>query len=241
MLNAVLEKIGLNKKEGAIYIALLHLGPANISEIARKTGIQRPLIYKELPGLLQKMLIVKVPKGQREYYSAEPPEKLEALFENLKVEFSKAIPELRDLSRFARNKPTIKFLEGRNGIMSVFLDIVTSLKRGDTFCRYSSAKEMARVETYLPKNYRELRDNKQLERLVITTEEIAKGKKPRLERHMRMIPKESGLFDFNIIQIIYGSKVALLDFNSETAIVIDNPIMAEFQKQIFKLLFNSLE
>ena len=241
MLNKVLEKIGLSGKESAIYLALLKMGASNISEIAKKTGIHRPLIYKELPGLLEKGLIVKVPKGQREYYCAESPDKLESLFETLKTDFTRALPDLRDLGKFSRNKPTVTFLEGKKGISSVFLDIVTSLKRGDIFYRYSSLKDMAKVEPYLPKNYREIRDQKQLERLVITNQDLPHGKRPKLERHMRVLFKDSGFFDFDIIQIIYGNKVALLDFNSETAVVVESSINAEFQKKIFKLLFNSLE
>jgi len=40
---------------------------------------------------------------------------------------------------------------------------------------------------------------------------------------------------------IYGHKVAYIDFNTETSIVIENPMIAEFQRKLFKLAYNSLK
>jgi len=237
---AILEKMGLSAKESAIYLALLETSPATISTIAKKSGIHRPLIYKALPGLEEKGLITKGPKGKLIQYMAEPPEKLEALFEGLKFQFGEILPQLKSIYHTAGKKPIVKFLEDKKGITSVFDDIVSSLRRGDTFYRYSSAKDVKAADKYLPGDYREKRDNKQLERLVITGEEQTKEKKPRLERGIKTVPKEYDLFDHDITQIIYGNKVAFIDYNSETATIIESKIFADFQRKIFKLLYRKL-
>lgn len=239
--NELLERLGLSKKESAIYLALLQNGPLNISEIAVKTSIQRPLIYKELPRLLSKMLIVKTLRGRREYYSAEAPDKLEGLFEELRKKYATLMPELLEMGKFGKNKPVLRFLEGRKGITSVFEDLVMSLKRNDIYYRYSSVNDIKKMESYLPSNYVKIQEEKQLERYILTNQPTPGHVKPSMGREVKVLPKESGFFDFDILQLIYGEKVALVDFNSETAFVVENRKNAEFQKKIFMLLYHSLK
>jgi hypothetical protein len=66
-------------------------------------------------------------------------------------------------------------------------------------------------------------------------------KKPRLERELRIIPKNIDDFQDNIFMTIYANKVAFVDFNTETSILIENKDIADFQKKLFKLLFKSLK
>jgi hypothetical protein len=54
--------------------------------------------------------------------------------------------------------------------MYVFSDIINSLEAGDVFYRVSSERDVDLANKYLPKNYREIRDKKQLERYVIMSE-----------------------------------------------------------------------
>jgi len=48
-------------------------------------------------------------------------------------------------------------------------------------------------------------------------------------------------FDENIQMILYGKKIAYVDYNSESAIIIENTKIADFQKKLFKALFQSLK
>jgi hypothetical protein len=69
----------------------------------------------------------------------------------------------------------------------------------------------------------------------------AKQKKQRLERDLAIIPESVDEFEDNIFMSIYANKVAYIDFNSESSIIIENTQIANFQKKIFKLLFKSLK
>ena len=155
-------------------------------------------------------------------------------------DFESALPELEKMHQSAGHRPIVKFLQGKNGLRFVFEDLVTTLKKGDIFYRYSSAKDSIKNEKYLPANYRQMRDQKQLERFVITNESVAKKKKLRLERATKLVPQQYGLFDYDITQLIYGDKAAFVDYNTETAIIIEDTQIAEFQKKIFKLLYDKL-
>jgi hypothetical protein len=110
------------------------------------------------------------------------------------------------------------------------------------YYRYSSAKitGVEKRQNYLSRKYRLLRDQKQLERKVITNVANKAGKHTRHEREIKVVPPDFDLFEYNISQIIYGNKVAVIDYNTETAVLIENPTIARFQQKIFELLFRKL-
>jgi len=237
----ILEKIGLTKHESAIYLALLELGPSNISKISEKTAIHRPLIYKALPTLLEKKLITQNRRQNRMVYMAEPPNRLEALFDDLKLDFFEILPDLEDSYSRNEQKPKVRFLEGKDGTKRVFDDIVRSLKKGDAFYRFSSNKDgQEKKDKYVPRTYRKIRDAKQLQREVITNGQTAKHKTSKLDRFVKIMPDDFGPFEQNVTEVIYGNKVAFIDYNSETAMVIDSKKIAEFQKHIFKMLYKKI-
>ncbi|USN59296.1 MAG: hypothetical protein H6767_04440 [Candidatus Peribacteria bacterium] len=47
-------------------------------------------------------------------------------------------------------------------------------------------------------------------------------------------------FDDNIFMSIYADKVAYIDFNSESSIIIQNKQIADFQKKLFRLIYKRL-
>ena len=236
----LLEKLGLNKHEKGVYLTLVKHGSLNVTEIERKGRLHRPAVYKGLEKLLEKELIRISIKKKTKYYQAEHPRKLKQLVEDLSEEVDTAILEIQDLFRPQGARVAVEFFEGRDGIKSIFKDIVTTLKRGDTFYRFSSSRDVKRANTYLPKNYRHIRDAKRLERLVITNKKAAVTKKPRLERFIKTIPYDLDPFSYDVTQIIYGNRVAYIDYNSETGVIIENPLIASFQKGIFTLVYKQL-
>ncbi len=236
----LLSRLGLSANESKIYLALLDHGDGTVSSVAKWSGLFRPVIYKTIPALVDKQLVATFPKGKQTHYRAESPARLSSQVEGLVEEFDIALPGLEALYSHRDKKPHVTFLEGKKALRAVFTDLVRTLPKGGVFYRYSSMKDQRRSSKYLPHDYREKRDAKQLERFVITSAEGAKYKEKRMERAIKVIPKEEGLFDYDITQIIYGNKVVFLDDNSETAIVIQNPIIAEFQTKLFKLLWKRL-
>lgn len=238
-----LEKLGLNKGESAVYLALLEYGRLSVSELSRKTGLYRTQIYDALGGLIREALVTVSPKGKYKVYTAESPKVLEKKFLDLSNRFDEEIATLTLLHRSPEAcRPIVKYVEGQKGITAINDDIVTSLKRGDIYYRYSSSRvsEHEWRHNYLSKKYRVLRDQKKLERMVITNLPNKLKKHPRLEREIKVVPPDFDLFEYNVSQIIYGNKVAVIDYNTETAVVIENATIAKFQEKIFRLLFRKL-
>ncbi|MFC1623029.1 TrmB family transcriptional regulator [Patescibacteria group bacterium] len=235
-----LGKLGLNLKEVDVYIALLKNGPMHISDIAAKSKMYRPDIYKAISALEEKGVVSKSPRGKRIFYVPEDPRKLRNMINELSIEFDAKISELDEIYEKSNQKASLKVFDGQKGLEVIFLDVVESLKKGDVFFRYSSSADQDKTNTYLPKDYRIIRDKKQLERFVITSESVGKTKKNRMERAMKCVPESSDSFDQNIIQFIYGNKVAFIDVEAETGMIIENKRMAEFQERIFRLLYSRL-
>jgi hypothetical protein len=199
------------------------------------------LIYKAIPDLLEKKLVSQTQKGKQILYVAEPPNRLESIFDDLKYQFFELLPDLEDTYEGNNKKPKIRFLEGKDGTKRVFDDVVRSLKKGDTFFRYSSnISGQEKRDRYLPKSYVTIRDNKKLERQVITNTKTAQQKQPKLDRFIKVMPEDFGVFDFNVTQIIYGDRVAFIDYNSETALIVESKTIADFQRHIFKNFYNKL-
>ncbi|HEY9586005.1 MAG TPA: helix-turn-helix domain-containing protein [Candidatus Paceibacterota bacterium] len=238
-----LEKLGLGKRESVTYLALLEHGRGSVSDLSRRTGLFRTQVYDALDGLTREGLVAVSPKGKYKMYTAESPKKLEEKFLELSNRFDKEITELSQLYHSPdAHRPIVKYVEGQKGITSIHDDIVTSLKHGDIYYRYSSSKVTQNEwrTNYLSKKYRILRDQKKLERRVITNLPNKLQKRPRLEREVKAVPPDFDLFEYNVSQIIYGNKVAVIDYNTETAVVIENPTIAKFQEKIFQLLFRKL-
>lgn len=238
--NEIFQKIGLSPHESAVYLALIQHGPSTVSEIGRDSGLHRPAIYKVLPDLQRKGLISITPKGKRQRYIAESPEKIRQLFEAFKSKVDPIIGELTQMHQSRGTRPLVKFLEGRRGLEQVMEELVNSLGRGDIYYRFTAAKNYDVLEKYLPPDYKVKRDQKQLQRFIITSEDIKKSTRNALDRAIKAVPAGSILFDQNINQIIFGNKVAFIDYNSETALVIVNKAIADFQREVFKLLYDKL-
>ncbi len=238
MTKSILEKLGFNKDQAQIYLALIELGPSSISDIVRKVGIHRPTVYQAIPNLIDRGLVSVMPKGKYKQYIPESPQKLEKLLVELEDDFNVEIHALQESYDSRGRKPAITFSEGDKSIKDLFSDAIHSLKKNDVYYRYSSSLTLARKK-YLPHDYRQVRDRKGLERYIIS-DESGKTSSRKLGKFMKFIPPGVNLFDLDITQVIYGDKVAFIDYRTKTVVKIENPMIAEFQKKIFKLLYSRL-
>lgn len=238
-----LTKLGLSEKESSVYLALLTHGALGVSDIARHTALYRTDVYTALRSLEEDALVSLTQKGKQKRYLAQPPSILEAKFVELANSFDDTLAELSALKqRVSPDEPHVHYASGKKAIRALYDDVVESLDKGETYYRYSSAKVegVDKRGDYLSKKYRLLRDKKGIERKVITNAKNMASKRPRLERDIKAVPPDFDLFEYNISEIIYRDKVAVIDYNQETVVTIDNPVVAKFQKRIFELLFKKL-
>lgn len=145
MLEKFLHEIGLNEKEIAVYMYLLQVENNSILEIATKTTLKRPTVYLVIESLLKKGLVSEVQLNKKTHYQAEPPERLETYVERQKVlldEHSRrlkdVIPQLKSVQRKEGEKPVVKYLEGRDGVISSLEDFFKkNVTNDDSYSIYS--------------------------------------------------------------------------------------------------------
>ena len=239
-LKQLLTALGLDAQAIRVYTHLFAVGESGVVDVALALRIHRPRLYQIIESLTKRGLIIVVTRGKRKKYIAASPERVSDIFAQLSNEMNAALPELRREYRRSKEKPVIVHYEGKTGVTSVFADLVESSKRGETFYRYSSEKDLAHTNTYLPRDYRKVRDEKKLERFVITAPRVGRGKQSRMERAMKYIPEGFDLFDQDVIELIYANKVAFIDLNTENSFVIESAPLADFQKKLFRLLYQKL-
>lgn len=241
---AFLSRLGLSDHEAAVYLALLEEGPGGVADIARRTGLFRPTIYQALAGLSAKELLATEPHGKYKRYIAESPDALEKAFAALSREFDTQLAALGSLAKRKEEctKPVVRYVEGKKALRAIYDDVAETTPKDGTYFRYSSTKVSSdrRDSNYLSQTYRLLRDQKGIQRMVLTNEPNKARKRPRLERAIKTVPPKFDLFEYNISEIIYGNKVAFLDYDSDTAIVVEHRRFATFQEKIFKLLWSKL-
>ncbi len=238
----LLARIGLTDSEGSLYLALLRLHRSTIAELSRDTGIYRPTIYRTLPHLIARHLVSKIRVGRRTMYMAENPDTLQALVDGTRSELDAALPDLHRAYEGSQKRPLIRFIEGKDGIRHIYDDMVRASKKGDSTYRYESPRDYHLLKRYYPESYwkRAAGPEGEIEKYVITNEDTHSRRNKRLNRHSKAIPASYDAFDYNITQLIYKDKVAFIDFDTETATVIENKRFAEFQLKIFKMLYEKL-
>lgn len=231
---------GLPKHEAEVYASLVENGQQSITDLFRSTQIHRPTLYQLLPRLERRGLVSKVKVRNRFQYVAESPRKLLGDFE-ARITLERAgLAELAE--RFERRdteRPVVKYLDGERSLEFVFNDVIHTLPVGGEFYRYSSRLE-TNSEQFAHSRYAKERDQRRIERLVITSEAKAKRKVPKLERSVRAVPPEFDLFEDNVSLLIYGNKTAYIDYGSNTSFIIESEKIARFQQKLFKLLWKRL-
>jgi len=237
----ILSQLGLSEHASKIYIALLEWWSSSLSQITEATGLQRVQIYRTLPVLLDRGFIFVIQKWKRKIYSPASPDILKSEYKELQKNTFHVLDELSETYRNSENQTNIVFGEGKKAIENVYHDVLSTLPKGWMFYRISSEVNSQEIfDTYLPKDYRRDRDKKWIERMIIYSDKTAALKQKKLEREMRTIDSRVMQFDDNIMFTIYGDKLSLIDFNKETAIIIESPEMARFQEKVFRLLFKKL-
>ena len=121
----VLNKTGLHEKEAKVYLALLELGTADVSDIAAKAGVKRPTSYLVLDELKKKGLVSQVP-AKVNLFTAESPEKLQAEMYKKQELYKRFLPNMLALYNLRKEKPQVQLFEGIEGVKQVYEKIYSS-------------------------------------------------------------------------------------------------------------------
>jgi len=234
------KRLGHPLHASEVYDALVRSNESlSVAGIAAASELPRMTVYRCLDSLISGKLVRSERIGERTFYSVTGAQALQRAVSFADTQHTLVVKGA--MKRLEKDVPqSVRFLSGPDGIRAAFDDVVTHAKRGETFFRYTSEQDLAKVNRYLARDYRERRDKKKLERQVISNAASGIQKRSRLERFIKFIPKEADQFEQNIIQLVYGKRVSIIDLETEEVTIIENERLADFQRVIFKLLYKRL-
>ncbi len=118
----LLKQTKLTPKQASIYLAVLQLGQAGVSQIAALAGLKRPSTYIALAELGALGYVTKVPSVKKQTYTAIDPNALASELDRTAAEFREMLPYLRAVQRRA-GKPYITYFTGVEGARRAFAQI----------------------------------------------------------------------------------------------------------------------
>ncbi len=114
---------GLTEKEAEVYLALVSLGFSSATQIIRKTGFHRAVVYDLLERLTEKGLVGFVLKGRKKYFESTDPCRLLDIIKEKEAKIKSILPQITELSQFKEHLD-VKVYKGKEGVKNVFEDIL---------------------------------------------------------------------------------------------------------------------
>ncbi len=179
-----LQQIGLTEGEIKVYEALLELGEATKTALAKKSGIAPSNIYDVTNRLLEKGIISKVEKNGVAHFSAANPKRLLDFLDQKQ----QAVVEERDfvtqllptlLLKFSEQKieTKIEVFTGWTGLRTIFEDLLEECRKGDTNYIFGASKgENEKQADQFFLRYSKKRAEKGIKTKIIFNEELRKHK-----------------------------------------------------------------
>lgn len=239
-MNALLETVGLSEKEGKVYLACLKLGACTANSVAKESGIFRTYAYDILRALSKKGLISSIKRGRGTYFEAASPEQLVHMLEDRKRRLQQLLPDLKALAGTIKEKPKVTSFEGKEGLKTILEDILAS--RPKEILTTSSSQILEILRFYFP-HWIQRRAEKGIFARVLQQSNVKmrqmKERDQKEKREIRFLPPK---FVINTHIQVYGAKVAILTLSKDEliGILIENKDVAETQRSIFELMWNSL-
>ena len=238
-----LVSFGLTEKEIAVYIALLKIGTGSAYAISKLSKIKLSTSYVVLDALIDRGVVVRVPKTRKRLYTARLPY---TLLENLQQRvhsFEQVMPMLAGMAR-----------DQGKGAQLLFFDGVEEIKKGMQY----RLKEMAKKEIVgfygatqhvspeLDAVFIEW--NKNIASESITTRAIAPDH-PSLKQYRRLdkehnrvvkiIPYQQYTSDISVDITPFFVRLIIFSTNPQ-CVIIESKTVAQTFRQIFEMVWGCL-
>lgn len=237
-----LKKIGLDELESRVYLSLLQLQDALVSDIAEKTKLNRSSLYSILTKLCEKGIVTYILRNNTRYYRAAEPQKLLAMIREKEDTLRKIMPELIALHKPMSKKPIIEILEGKEGIKTLLNDILHERK---TWQAYSAGGHGRRVLGPLVDLFEKERENKKIVMLALMIKQKEAYKRAEEFRQMkysqvRFMPRP---YESLSSTWIYSDRICIIFWYEEYpfAMRIIDKKLSESYKEHFNMLWEIAE
>ena len=239
MIDNILEKYWFSKKEIAIYKSCYANGPMNAINISRTTKINRTTVYSVINEMISKWYITEVLNNKIKRFSASTPSVLQSLAENKvnliavnKQAFETLLPGIQQ-----KNK--IKSYTWKNGVMSMYKDLLTSETEVLSFLW--SLPEDPEIIKYIEEIFYPEKRKKRITSKTLISPSIILPDKEKDSMNLRERRQKIELPTNSIINLYGPGKIMLVEFTKHSIFwtIIENQKMHESFCSIFKYIWNS--
>ena len=231
----LLEKTGFTEKEARVYLALLELGQADVSDIAKKAELKRSIIYVLLEGLIKRGYVNEVMNKKINTYQATDPTVILSQLKSVTRDFSDMIPILKTLSNKGSDRPKITYLETKEGIFNMYQEMNQS-KTALIISSYEKLESLfpGATESWMKDAKKGLVPLKARHLVANTKFELETMKKFRtFGQTARCLPEVA---DIKMDFAIYENKLAITSLEEKPfAVVIESSGIVESLKPIFEI------
>lgn len=242
----LLADIGLSDKEVEIYLALLTLGSARVSEITQQAGVNRTSGYTILSALVEKGIVSVSGKKPRQEYTAEDPMALVGYLgrtinekQALLVRAKAMVGELQMIHN-KENRPQVTFYEGVEGLKNVYENTLTAT---ETIRGFANVDQMHKgLPGYFPEYYKRRSAAGIGIRAILSgnQEGIERSEKDKQEKRKTVFvdPKQ---YNFVPEIDIYDNKIMIASWKEQLGIIIESDEIADAMKKIYDLAWIGAE
>jgi len=244
----LLLSLDLSRNDALTYAALLQIDTVSIRKIAAYTGINRGTTYEALKRLVTLGLISVKRRGQREYYTAESPEKIYDLIRDKRRDLLDAstvakniVPDLLNKHAPSLGRPVVRYYEGDDGVVTILKDVLQTCRgmKDPHYYVYSDS----RIRMYLYREFPQFTDRRVAEGIKVKV--IAVGEGGELAQHAERKWLPAGKDEDNVSSyvLIYGNKMAVISISSDLTpygVIIKDSNTAALQRLIFEQLWGTL-
>jgi len=239
-LTEAIEKIGLSRKESQVYLALLRIGQASATLIAKNSGLKRPTTYLILEDLRKRGFVLKMPGNKKQMFIAKSPEEIIDVARKNVDSALDALPQLMNM--FSQNDPQVRTVhfEGLAGIREALWYKLDKLTGSEIVAFFGSSKDASvdLVELFHEWNKAIASENIKLRSIVPDTKDLKRfrdndenyGFKPKIMPSSNYTSKTSIEITDRFIRVIM--------FKEEQAVIIENPVVAKAMKEIFEMIWS---
>lgn len=240
-----LAQLGFSDNEAKVYLALLELGEAPVSQIAANAGIKRPTCYLTLDQLEKKGFVAVVPFANKIHYRASKPTALLHAAEDYMQQAKSLVPLLASLYGQDSLSPKVKLFEGKSGQKVLFTEILQTLSAQKQpeivwFANWESLE--ARRPGELARSFRVHSKKKVKKREIIQdTPKARELVKQYAYANFtnKFVPSEKSI---GIDLGITGNKVALFSLSAPLfGVLIEHKIIADSLRAIFELAWQGID
>jgi sugar-specific transcriptional regulator TrmB len=238
---------GMHPKEAKIYAQLLPLGTQPASVIAKKIGTPRSTTSLYLEELSKKGLVAKSKKGNSFVYFVESPQALVEYLEHKKLtqdalvdkqiqQAKNLLPELQSFHGNSPTRPKISFYEGKEGLMKVYEDTLTSSENLRSFASVDNMHKT--LPGYFPEYYKRRTEKGISIRSVHPDTPVARERVTRdAEESRESALISSKKYHFTPEIQFYDGKVNIASWKEKLGIIIESQEIYEAFVVMFELAF----